>query len=194
MPKVDRSKYAVLALLSYSPMSGYDMKKFFDLSLSSFWNEEFKQIYSSLQKLQKLNLVEKKTVESEKKPDKHVYYITDKGREEFINWLMKTAMELILRSEFLFKLFFGALVPIEESIEKIKTEMKRSEEHIQRLEREEEVINNQYSLDEHKLYWLMVIDYGLGQERSSIQWCKKWLENLEQIRERDNKDGAFIKT
>jgi PadR family transcriptional regulator AphA len=187
MPKVDRSKYAVLALLSYSPMSGYDMKKYFDLSLSSFWNEEFKQIYSSLKKLQELNLVEKKTVESEKKPDKHVYYITDKGREEFINWLRKPAREPILRDEFLFKLFFGALVPIEESIEKIKAEMKRKEENIQKLGRIEEVINTQYSVDEHRLYWSMVVDYGRSQERTSIEWCKKWLRKLEQIHESDNK-------
>ncbi|MFB0561526.1 MAG: PadR family transcriptional regulator [Candidatus Lokiarchaeia archaeon] len=184
MPKVDRSKYAVLALLSYSPMSGYDMKKYMDLSLSHFWNEEYKQIYASLKKLQKLNLVEKKTVESEKRPDKNVYYITDKGREEFIKWLKKPAEEPNLRDEFLFKLFFGALVPIEESENKIKADMTRKQKLIQKLDRIEKVINTQYSEDEHKLYWLMVIDYGRSQAQANIEWCKKWLKNIEQIHER----------
>lgn len=175
----NRSKYAVLALLSYSPMSGYDMKQYFDLSLTHFWNEEYKQIYSSLKNLQELGLVEKKTIKHEKRPDKNVYHITDKGREEFIKWLKEPAKKPILRDEFLFKLFFGAQVPIEDSIKKIMAELERNQKHIQNLDRTEKVIKSQYSEDENKLYWLMVIDFGRNQSRTNIEWCKKWIKKLE---------------
>ena len=46
-----RSRYAVLGALTIAPMSGYDLRAFFDQSVRFFWNESYGQIYPELRRL-----------------------------------------------------------------------------------------------------------------------------------------------
>jgi PadR family transcriptional regulator AphA len=50
-------------------------------SVGHFWNESYGQIYPNLKKLASEGLVSRKTERQKGKPDRHVYSITDKGRE-----------------------------------------------------------------------------------------------------------------
>src|SRR5918999_5504170 len=102
-----KSKYAILGMLSIEPMSGYDIKKEVETSISNFWTESYGQIYPVLRKLIGEKLVTK-TVESEAgKPDRHVYALTAQGRKELRRWLREGFAPKIQRNEFLLKLFFG---------------------------------------------------------------------------------------
>jgi len=49
--KENKSKYAIMGMLSMGPVSGYDIKKRFEESLSYFWNESYGQIYPILKKI-----------------------------------------------------------------------------------------------------------------------------------------------
>ena len=51
-----KTRFALLGLLSWKPMSGYDIKKIVDIGLSHFWNENYGQIYPSLDALVKEGL------------------------------------------------------------------------------------------------------------------------------------------
>ena len=44
MAKENKSKYAVMGVLSICPASGYDIKKFMECSTSNFWSESYGQI------------------------------------------------------------------------------------------------------------------------------------------------------
>jgi len=44
-------KHGILGLLTYSPMSGYDLMKAFDQSLKFFWYAQTSQIYRELESL-----------------------------------------------------------------------------------------------------------------------------------------------
>ncbi len=68
MPKVNKTKFAILGMLSIAPMSGYDMKKRFDSSVAHFWNENYGHIYPVLGRLEKEGLVTKKTELPQGKP------------------------------------------------------------------------------------------------------------------------------
>jgi DNA-binding PadR family transcriptional regulator len=46
-----KSKYAILGMLSIAPMSGYDIKKQVETSISNFWSESYGQIYPALRNL-----------------------------------------------------------------------------------------------------------------------------------------------
>ena len=59
-----KSKYAILGMLSISPMSGYDIKKEVETSISNFWTESYGQIYPVLKSLIAEKFVTK-SVESE---------------------------------------------------------------------------------------------------------------------------------
>ncbi|MYF92724.1 MAG: PadR family transcriptional regulator, partial [Gemmatimonadetes bacterium] len=61
MPKTNKSKYAIMGMLSIRPMSGYDMKKLIAQSISYFWNESFGQIYPTLKKLVEEGLATRQT-------------------------------------------------------------------------------------------------------------------------------------
>src|SRR5215216_5837443 len=103
MPRENKSKYALLGVLSLGPMSGYDIKKTIELSLSNFWSESYGQIYPILK-----SLVEEGqatiTVERQMgKPNRHVYTLTGAGREELEGWLRKPVEYEVGRSEILLK-------------------------------------------------------------------------------------------
>ena len=109
--KEGKSKYAILGMLSIEPMSGYDIKKEVENSISNFWTESYGQIYPVLKNLIAEKLVTK-TVESEAgKPDRHVYSLTATGRKELRRWLRQGFAPKIQRDEFLLKLFFGEEIP-----------------------------------------------------------------------------------
>lgn len=45
--------HAILGLLNYMPMTGYDLKNFFDDSIDFFWSAQMSQIYRELKNLEK---------------------------------------------------------------------------------------------------------------------------------------------
>ena len=45
-------KHALLGLLTHQPMTGYELKQFFDSSIQHFWNAELSQIYPTLKSLE----------------------------------------------------------------------------------------------------------------------------------------------
>ena len=51
-------KYALLGFLNYGPHTGYELKKFFDVSVAHFWNAELSQIYPTLKTLETEGLVD----------------------------------------------------------------------------------------------------------------------------------------
>src|SRR5208282_3571760 len=51
MPKENRSKYAILGMLDFCPMSGYDLRKYAASSIGHFWKEDYGHIYPTLKLL-----------------------------------------------------------------------------------------------------------------------------------------------
>jgi DNA-binding PadR family transcriptional regulator len=49
--KKGKTRFAVLGILSYGPMSGYDIKKFYEKNVAGFWSESYGQIYPILKRL-----------------------------------------------------------------------------------------------------------------------------------------------
>jgi PadR family transcriptional regulator AphA len=87
MSKENKSKYALLGILSISPGSGYDIKKLMEQSTSNFWNESYGQIYPILKQLVEQRLATSHTEKQEGKPERYVYTLTAKGLEELRHWL-----------------------------------------------------------------------------------------------------------
>ena len=84
-------KYALLGFLNYYPMTGYELKKFFDTSVAHFWNAEQSQIYSALKQLEGEDLVEMHVEAQTDRPNRKVYSITEDGRDELLEWLATPA-------------------------------------------------------------------------------------------------------
>jgi len=105
--RANTSRHAILGVLSFCPMSGYDVKKLIGRSIAHFWNESYGQIYPILKRLAAEGLAERRRETQRGKPDRHVYSLTAKGREELARWLAVPARSEPARSELLLKLFLG---------------------------------------------------------------------------------------
>ncbi|KPJ87039.1 MAG: PadR family transcriptional regulator [Spirochaetes bacterium DG_61] len=183
MPKVNKTKYAILGMLSFAPMSGYDMKKRFDSSVAHFWNENYGHIYPVLKRLEREGLVIKKTEQTEGKPQRKVYSITEKGRGELKKWLLLPAERPLLRIELLLKLFFGNEVPAENLIEKVEEEKAFCERTLETFDQIEEHIERavKATMLKESIYWLITLRYGKRYYRALREWCEETIKTLEQL-------------
>ena len=74
---------ALLGLLDYRSMTGYDLKKTFDDTIDFFWSAQMSQIYRELNNLEEKGLVKSKIEPQDKRPDRKVYQLTEEGRKTF---------------------------------------------------------------------------------------------------------------
>ena len=179
-----KSKYAILGMLSIEPMSGYDIKKEVEKSISNFWSESYGQIYPVLRNLIAEKLVTK-TVEREAgKPDRHVYALTAKGRKELRRWLHEAFAPKIQRNEFLLKLFFGEEIPPKANIAHVEQYRELQRGLLQKYRAVEKEITRQYPDNSNLPYWLMTVRHGQHVTRGLLQWCDNTLAELNRMAKR----------
>ena len=97
-------RYAILGLLSWQPLSGYDLKKIISGSQVFYWSGNNNQIYTALIRLHEAGLVTRQVQQQESLPAKKIYSITQQGRAELRNWVLSTMELPELRSTFLIQL------------------------------------------------------------------------------------------
>jgi PadR family transcriptional regulator, regulatory protein AphA len=100
--------HAILGFLQYRPLSGYDLKAEFDFSLQESWPADQSHIYRTLARLAEKKLIETELVRQDSRPDRKVYHITKKGREELLRWLSVPALNKDVRLAQLIQIFFSA--------------------------------------------------------------------------------------
>ena len=66
-------KHAILGFLSWSPLTGYDLKKRFMGSTTLYWSGNNNQIYRSLVDLHQNGFVTKEVQQQEKLPARKIY-------------------------------------------------------------------------------------------------------------------------
>lgn len=80
-------RYALLALLTAQPMTGYDLAKAFHVSVGHVWHAPDSQIYPELKRMSADGLIEAETVPWGPRSTKTRYAITDAGVEAFTHWM-----------------------------------------------------------------------------------------------------------
>jgi DNA-binding PadR family transcriptional regulator len=177
-------KHALLGLLTYEPMTGYELKQFFDSSVQHFWNAELSQIYPTLKALEELGLVEKHVELQESRPNRKVYEITPAGRDEFVRWVRTPQPLADMRDPFMIKVFFGTEVPVEDMLVLMRRQM---EEHQKVLAFSETVLRarindatKEHFSPRHALFWTLTLEMAAAYRRAYIDWCEKTMRLLEE--------------
>jgi DNA-binding PadR family transcriptional regulator len=117
-----------LGILSRGDATGYEIKKLFDDDgYQHFVEASFGSIYPALGRLTEEGLVSVREELQEKRPDRKVYSITDKGRAAFLSALMKPLPEDRHRSPFVFAMLFSHLLPQPRVVEMLDTYIEKSE-------------------------------------------------------------------
>ena len=177
----------LLGLLTIGPMSGYDLGQAIRTSVGFFWNESYGQIYPNLKKLAAEGFVIAKRERQKGKPERHVYSITKKGRERLAAWLAVAPQPEIPRNELLLKLFFGAQISPDISIEHVERMMKQELAYLRefrRIELEEISKNLQYP---DAPYWKMAARFGQLELEAHLRWGEETLSELNKIAKKQRK-------
>jgi DNA-binding PadR family transcriptional regulator len=179
-------KHALLGLLTYQPMTGYELKQFFDSTVKHFWNAELSQIYPTLKALEEHGFVDKQVAVQESRPNRKVYSITDSGREEFQRWAHEPMPASDQRDAFLIKVFFGTELPTEDMLVLLRRQM---EEHQKLLAFDATVMRERirhgssseaHFSTKHGLYWTLTLEMSMAYRRAYIQWCEDSMRMLEE--------------
>ncbi|MFM2044392.1 MAG: hypothetical protein RLY86_2968 [Pseudomonadota bacterium] len=105
-------KTLCLGVLSRGDASGYEIRKAFEEGpLSHFSDAGFGSIYPALKRLLEDGLIAIARHGTESRPDKKVYRITPTGRHALYQALTEKPGPDKLRSDFMFMLSFGHLLP-----------------------------------------------------------------------------------
>jgi PadR family transcriptional regulator, regulatory protein AphA len=182
MPRrISSSTYALLGLLTIAPMSGYGLGQTVRASVGHIWSESYGQIYPNLKKLAAAGLVTSKTEKQKGKPDRHIYSITKRGRDQLIEWLGVPPQPEVPRNELLLKLFFGSQIPapiLIAYIERMIVEHHTLLEKFTRIEHEE--IARHKSRPEAP-FWRMSARYGQLEMEAHLQWAEETLITLRKL-------------
>ena len=107
-------KFAILGLLSWHPLSGYDMKKIIADSISFYWSGNNNQIYKTLVQLHQEGLVDIEVQQQENYPARKEYTITAQGESELRNWVLSAPELTQFRNTFLNQLAWADRLSAEE--------------------------------------------------------------------------------
>jgi len=185
--KHNRSRYAILGILTLGPGTGYDIKKFFDKSVAKFWNESYGQIYPLLRRLAAEKFVKKTVQKQDGKPDRHIYTITAKGREEIKKWLLTPVGPQIGRHEILLKLIFGSELGAADSIRQIQHFQKQQRQDLQQTEELMNQIGTGYLQGPSKPYLKLALRYGQRVNRAYLEWADEAIAALKDLQKEDGK-------
>jgi DNA-binding PadR family transcriptional regulator len=100
---------AILGLLAQQPRHGYELRAAFEALVGgeAIWDVKPAQIYTTLDRLEDSGLVDQRASGQEGGPEKHIYGITEKGREELNAWFSTGIEGEHQRDEFFIKLMLS---------------------------------------------------------------------------------------
>ena len=177
---IPTTSYAVLGLLTFGEMSGYDVAKVADQSIGFFFTPAKSQIYSELRRLVSLGYATEREVEQDRRPDKRLYRITDRGRRALREWLETGEVEGgEIKSPFLVKVFFGAHMSREALLAQVREMRRRDAEQLQVLKQIETMIRDR----DEMFFPNLTLRCGLAHTRALIRWEDEVIRELERREE-----------
>ena len=109
-------QHIILGIIEIHPKTGYEIKQFFDKSLTFFSGVSYGSIYPTLKKLEKNGLVTVETEVQDGKPNRKIYTITEQGHAAYLESLVMPLKPTRLKNDLLTRLFFFSNVPEEKRL------------------------------------------------------------------------------
>jgi len=177
-------QYGLLGLLSYHESTGYDLTKMFEDSLNNFWHAQSAQIYRELKRMEDMSWVTSRSVIQDGRPNKRLYAITDKGRNELLKWLAEAKPEYENQHNVtLMKVFFGAedteatLALLKECRDQCKISLDTNCTDVrQNIKLYSSSLEN--GCDKSR-YWLMTLELGNAMTKTMMEWAESCIAQIE---------------
>lgn len=178
MARLNRTRFAILGMLSTGPRSGYDLKRDFERRMSHFWAESVGQIYPTLKRLHNEDLVEEISRQGAGRRARTLYAITQKGRERLKDWLREPPQREQVRNEILLKLYFGPEMGVDIALDHLAGFEASQRGLLELLQGFEQELVEAAETAEQELFWKITLSSGLHKVRARIAWCEETRHEL----------------
>ncbi|MFV0441322.1 MAG: PadR family transcriptional regulator [Lachnospirales bacterium] len=166
-------KYAILGLLSKREMTGYEISKEFGREVSEFWFANHSQIYPELKKLDKEKLVEYKVEIVGDLLESKRYTITEKGREDFLEWLNEEAtFPKAPKDVFRLKTYFSYELSPEVRLRFLQNHLDLYHKRLILIENEAKNYNNIPAFKDERYGDYIILKSCMYRVQANIQWLE----------------------
>lgn len=185
-------RHMILGLLAINDMSGYDIKRALDTSISFVWTASDSQIYRELRLLEDSGAVTSRRIEQTSRPAKNVYTLAPAGSEDLNQWLLSELPAIYINDPFRVRLFFIGLTDPEGQQHLLESRKEHLEREIVRWEsRQTAFAEVSKSRHPEVLAWqLELLSLTLEQDRIELAWLTKHLETLHANAKAGKRGGA----
>jgi DNA-binding PadR family transcriptional regulator len=176
--------HAILGFLDYQPMSGYDLKKYFDQSVAHFWSATQSHIYKALENLEAQGMVESQVIPQAGKPNRKQYRITDAGRTELHRWVSTPLPVEAKREAWLIQVFFAHNITNAEITSLFENRIERLRKSLAECQLAQKNIDENYKkvgLKRLQSLWQLTLDYGINYFENEISWLEKTLPVIQKL-------------
>jgi PadR family transcriptional regulator, regulatory protein AphA len=184
-------EHVILGLLQ-EPLSGYDIKRYFDEMINHFWAAEQSQIYRTLKKLEGEKLVRSKVEPSEKGPHRKVYSLTPAGRKSLQKWLKHEPIFSDERYAYVAQLCFmaelGDLEQTRSFLEQLKKIHGDTLAQLQACDAAFSQEDPRYpdDLPLREFHFALTLDLGIAMQRAQVRWCSQIIKRIEARLEKED--------
>jgi PadR family transcriptional regulator, regulatory protein AphA len=173
-----RTAYVILGILAiHDHQSGYEIRATIEQTVGFFWGESYGQLYPTLKGLVAEGLVAAEGSCTGRRA-RRSYSITAAGRACLTGWLAVPYRDDPPRDEFLLKLFFGKEAAPEISVGHIREFQQKSRRFLTELLQLEQLAHAHSAQQPGFGYWMLTLQYGLGQLRAALAWSDAALATL----------------
>lgn len=180
-------KYVLLGVLSYQPLTGYQIKQFMDNAAGHFWHAQMSQIYRTLDALEKDDAITSTIQPQEIRPDRRVYEITQAGMDDLIAWLSEPMTTIAQnKDELMIRMYFAANVDrsvvlaqlhVQRALHQKQLHLYRNE--IPQMIREGSQQNPHLAKD--AIMWDITRRNGELLEEAYLRWLDETIERIEDM-------------
>lgn len=178
-----------MLVLTREPVSGYDLNRVIEETISHFWVADQAQVYRSLKKLEEQKMVKCTEVDSEKGPSRKVYRRTALGRKELVRWLKSDPNLPTERAAYVAQLVFlweaESLEVTTEFIAKLRSKFEASLNLFRAMEQQESSEPIEH-LPLDAFHGFLGLRLAVDTLASKVAWCD-WAIGL--LRKRMKKKG-----
>lgn len=172
MGSVNRSRFAVLGMLSLGAGSGYEIRRRLEERVAPFWQESYGQIYPLLGRLVEEGRVEVRAETARGRS----FALTSTGREELASWLASPPVPERSRHELLLKMFLGTEIPREALAGHVRGFREQLREELDSFRASLAAIRDRD--DDRRLFSELTVTYGITHNEAMLSWCDAALEQL----------------
>jgi DNA-binding PadR family transcriptional regulator len=166
------------------PCTGYDIaREFKERAFSNFWYATHSQIYPELKRLTDEGLITYDIVIQGEKLEKKKYTLTEKGREEFMEWLHKDE-DLMMTAKDIFRLrtFFSQFYTGEEFRHQLTSHIEKHKERKKQLQFIQSNVHFKGCKPGNPAFGdYMVLEGAILREDSYIEWLQRCLTYYQDV-------------